>query len=160
MFVVIKIILIITFIVILYQDLKERQADWFLFPIVGFCSGVLMYSQMVSEVFIATVLFNMSLVTVMLLLMSLVTILIMKRRPREVIGLGDVLFFYVLTFCFAMVSFYVLFIFSFIFALALQLIFKKNFKDKTVPLAGFIGVFFGLVYISYWTGIIDSIYHI
>ena len=160
MLIIVKIILLITFFTIVYQDIKDRLTYWFLYPIVALCCGTLMFKSMGLKVFIATITFNIAVVSLILLVIFLYTRLIKKMIFKAVIGLGDVLLFYALCFSFAMVSFYVLFIFSFVFAFVLQLLLKKNFKDKTVPLAGFMSLFFGLVYLAHWAGVINSVYQI
>jgi len=100
----IKLLLIITLFFIFIQDLKERQVFWFLFPILGLCTGFLLYQNALPEL--------------------------------------------------------VLPVFSLIFSLILHLFLSRNSTLKTVPLAGYMSLFFACVYTSNWFGLINSVYTI
>ncbi|MDI1307437.1 MAG: hypothetical protein PSX42_21685 [bacterium] len=69
-----------------------------------------------------------------------------KPLLKEVFGLGDVLLFIFITFSFSIVSFFVLFVFSLVFSLLLHFVLQRKQIDKTVPLAGYLSLFFGVVY--------------
>ena len=56
---VLKAILILTFGAILYQDIKERQVYWFLFPIVALSVGLLFFYETLSELFLVSILINL-----------------------------------------------------------------------------------------------------
>jgi len=154
----VKITLIALFLIVLYQDLKERQVYWFLFPLIGLCCGFLYYSVTLTELFISSVLINSAFVSLLLVVVYIYTRLKLKTSFFEGIGLGDILLFFGLTFTFSSVSFIVIFIGALVFSLVLHLAFKRS--KSTVPLAGYISLFFGLTYLSYWLGIINSVYSI
>ncbi len=158
--IIIKFILIFTLIFILIQDVKERQVYWFLFPIVGLCCGVLYYKSTLPELFQIAILMNAFFVSILLLIVFLYSKFKLKTNLRNTFGLGDVLIFIALSFSFSTVSFLVIFIFSLFFSLALHLVFKKKKKGITIPLAGYISLFFAFVYISFWIGITNSLYSI
>lgn len=61
------------------------------------------------------------------------------------IGLGDILFFYAFGTGFQTVTFIVLLACSILFSLFTFLILKNRLKLKTVPLAGFMGLFLMVV---------------
>jgi hypothetical protein len=63
-----------------------------------------------------------------------------------------------LIFSFSTISFLTIFVFSLLFTLVTHLIIKQYSKLQSVPLAGYISLFFGLTYLSYWSGITTSLY--
>ncbi|WP_452596852.1 hypothetical protein [Pontimicrobium sp. MEBiC01747] len=77
---------------------------------------------------------------------------------KNTFGLGDVLLFIGLTLSFSTTSFIILFVFSLVFALVLHLFFKTKTKIASVPLAGYLSLFFASVYVSHWLGAIPYIY--
>ena len=155
---IVKIILIILFSIVIFQDIKERQVYWFLFPLIGVCCGYLYYSQTLTELFIVSILVNAAFVFLLLFVVYIYSRLKLKASIFNSIGLGDILLFFGLAFTFSSVSFIVIFICALIFSLLLHMLLKRN--ESTVPLAGYMSLFFGLTYIAYWSGIINSLYSI
>ncbi|WP_299272409.1 general secretion pathway protein [uncultured Psychroserpens sp.] len=153
-----KIILIILFVLIFLQDYKERQVYWFLFPLVGLCSGLLFYQSTLPELFLVSIALNSGFIIFLLLIVVLYAKLILKLNVSEAFGLGDALLFISLIFSFSTVSFLTIFVFALCFSLVTHLILKKRSKLKTVPLAGYLSLFFGLSYIAFWAGITNSLY--
>ena len=143
-----KSLLIITFLVIFWQDTRDRLVYWFLYPLVG----SLAVGIQVLQIGYASALINSIINLVFILLLVSVSFLyskiIMKRRfVNESIGLGDILMFVFLCFTFATVAFFIVFIFALLFSLVLHLYFKKKSTHNNVPLAGYIAVFFAAVYL-------------
>ena len=155
---IIKIILISCIGLIFYQDLKERQVYWFLFPILGLCSAILFYDSTLPELFYVAVGMNFIFVSILLSAIYVYTKLKLKAAFNESLGLGDILLFLGLVFSFSTVSFLILFVFALLFALVLHLIVKQYSKLQSVPLAGYISLFFGVTYILYWLGVTNSLY--
>ncbi|WP_422106036.1 hypothetical protein [Winogradskyella sp.] len=143
---------------IFYQDLKDRQVYWFLFPLLGLCSAVLFYNSTLPELFYVAVGINLIFISILLAIIFLYTRLKLKSRFTDALGLGDVLLFIGLVFSFSTLSFLIIFVFSLVFALVLHLIVKRYSKLQSVPLAGYISLFFGLTYISNWMGLTVSLY--
>lgn len=154
----IKIVLIVSFGIILFQDMKERQVYWFLFPVVGLCLGVLFFSNTLPELFYVSVLLNLFFVSMLLGAVYIYTKLKLKRNFKEVIGLGDILLFFFFIFGCASISFTVLIPSALIFSLILHLLLSKRQKINTVPLAGYMSLFFGITFLGFWFGIIDTLY--
>ncbi len=148
----------IVFSAIFYQDIKERKIYWFLCPIVALLSGVLHYNNVLPELFYVSTIINIAFVSILLLMLFLYSKYKLKQKLGAVFGLGDALLFVALSFAFSSVSFLILFVSSLIFSLMLHLVIKQKSKIKTVPLAGYISLFFGIAYIGYWFGIINSVY--
>ncbi|MBP1221758.1 general secretion pathway protein [Flavobacterium sp. 1355] len=146
-----KLILIITLLVVLYQDCKDRLVYWFLYPIIG----VLVFSIQSYYLPFELAFFNSGLNLLFVAILLGVSFMYIKFRKlsfQNAIGLGDVLFFIFLSFGFATISFIVLFVFSLIFSLLLHFIFQNKNQLKTVPLAGYMSLFFGVVYtVTFWS---------
>ncbi len=156
----IKILLIITLALVFYQDIKERQVYWFLFPVVGLCLGYLFFVETLPELFLTSVIINLLFITTLLCIVFLYARYKLKTSFFKVIGLGDVLFFGVSIFTSASISFIVLFSGALIFSLVLHFVFSKKQAMTTVPLAGYMSAFFGITLLSFWCGLIHAIYQI
>ncbi len=155
---IIKIILICSLGWIFYQDLKAREVYWFLFPVFGICSAILFYNETLPELFYVSVGMNFIFISLLLLVVFLYAKLKLKSSFGSAFGLGDVLLFMGLVFSFSTISFLVVFVFSLLFALILHLVLKQGSKLQSVPLAGYISLFFGIAYLSHWSGLISSLY--
>lgn len=142
-----KILLLSVFFLILYQDCKDRKVYWFLYPAIGILVFLLQISiSPVYSVLINSV-FNLLFVAVLLSVCYLyATFRLKKNLLKEVFGLGDVLFFIFIAFSFSIVSFLILFVFSLFFSLLLHFVLQHKQAEKTVPLAGYMSLFFGTVY--------------
>ncbi len=161
MILAIKVLLILSFLLILIQDIRAREVHWFLFPISGICAGVLYYNHTLSELFMASVVVNLIFIGSLIGIIFLYTTLKLKTAFKNVIGLGDVLLFIALAFSFSSVSFLILFIFSLVFALVIHKATKPQhiYKDL-IPLAGYMSLFFAVAYLAFWTGITPSLYNL
>jgi apolipoprotein N-acyltransferase len=82
----------------------------------------------------------------------------LKVSFKETLGSGDIILFVMLTLAFSNISFYVLFISALVFSLVLHLILNRNKKENDVPLAGYMSGFFMLVFLGFWSGLIDNLY--
>jgi len=158
--IVIKLVLITALLYIFLQDFKDRKVYWFLFPIVGILTGVLHFNEVLREVFLLTLIYNILFVLFIFILTLLYIKLKLKEKFSHVFGYGDLLFFIAITFSFSTFSFIVLFVMSLIFSLSLHLILKNKSSHASVPLAGYMSLFFLSTYLAYWMGIVDSLYRI
>lgn len=82
------------------------------------------------------------------------------KTLKSVIGIGDLLLLLFLCFSFSTISFCIVLVSSFVFSLAIHVVLNKKSNLVTVPLAGYMSLFFSMTYIAFWTGIIDSLYNI
>tara|TARA_R110002050_G_scaffold137538_3_gene261157 strand:+ start:1558 stop:2037 length:480 start_codon:yes stop_codon:yes gene_type:complete len=158
--VIIKIILIVALIMVFIQDRKDREVYWFLFPIIAFATGVLLYNSMLPELFYITLIINLLFIIILFTVVFLYSKFKLRTTITDTFGLGDGLMFMALAFTFSSISFMILFVFGLIFSLIIHVIFKKKSKHKTVPLAGYLSLYFIIIYISYWLGITPNIYTI
>jgi len=82
----------------------------------------------------------------------------MRVHIKETIGMGDVLLFFALTCTFSLISFITLFVFSLVLSLLLHLVLSKREIQKTVPLAGYMSLFFAISYLANWSELITNLY--
>lgn len=144
---ILKSILIATFILIFSQDLKDRKVYWFLYPIMGILAFVLQIKAISIYPALLNGGFNLVLVS-LLLLVCYGYVHLKLKQPffSYAFGLGDLLFFMAIAFSFSIVSFLILFVFALLFSLLLHLVLKHLQTENTVPLAGYMALFFGTVY--------------
>ncbi|MFW0739841.1 hypothetical protein [Flavobacterium sp. T12S277] len=140
-----KLILILVFAIVLYQDFKSRLVYWFLYPVIG----ILAFAIQLYTVPLNIAIYNLG---VNLLLVSFILgvgFLYLKLRNLNIknsIGIGDILFFVFISCTFSTVSFIVLFVFALLFSLLLHFVLSIKKEEETVPLAGYMALFFGAVY--------------
>lgn len=156
---VVKFFLILTLFLILIQDYKERKVYWFLYPIIGVLVYILQFDQNGFEVSIINSTMNLCFVVLILLVAYFYNLIKLKLKfLKEVFGLGDVLFFAFISFSFATVSFIILFVFSLVFSLLLHEFFKKKSHYISIPLAGYMSLFFGIIYLLSFVVSISFLY--
>ncbi len=168
MILLIKIILLLSLLLILYQDIKQRQIWVILLPIFAITGSVLFYYSTITVFFLYSILINLALVGFLILINYLFAKFILKKSLfKEALGMGDVLFFIAFAMSFPTLSFINFFVFSLLFSLVLQLVLKMYSKRRkqntintinTIPLAGYMSVFLIAVYSSHWLGFYQSIY--
>ncbi len=134
--------------IICYQDIKERTVYWFMFPLLALLLGLTHYLITNNlTVFIYYTLFNILLISLIILLLYLYTKLITKKKFLNYsFGMGDLLFFYALSFGFPSVTFIILFSSAIIFSTLLFFSLKNSMIKKTAPLAGFMGLFLAFIF--------------
>lgn len=153
-----RVLLLLALIIVFLQDIKERQVYWFLFPIIAICSGILLYMQMFLELFYTTLIINIAFVLVLLSIVVLYSNLKMKQSITKTFGLGDGLLFLALAFTFPSITFLILFVFGLLFSLVIHLFSNKLSKFPTVPLAGYLSLFFAIIYLGHWIGFLNFLY--
>jgi hypothetical protein len=142
-----KLGLITLFLLIFFQDFKDRKVLWFLYPLVGILVLILQIQKVNLYSTLVNVGCNLSFVLILLFVCNLYAKLKLKKPfLSEVFGLGDVLFFIFISFSFSTISFLILFVFSLFFSLILHQFLKNNHPEETVPLAGYMSLFFGSIY--------------
>ena len=142
----IRIVIICILLLIFYQDFKERLVYWFLYPLFGAFAFALQLFAIPVVSALLNVVFNLSFVAILIIVCLLYTKLKLKRTLSEVFGKGDILFFISAAFAFSILSFLVLFVFALLFSLLIHQIFKNKQTYNTVPLAGYMALFFCTIY--------------
>ena len=156
--IIIKALLFICFISVFVQDWKERKVFWFLFPAIALFSGVLLYDRLYKSIFYMTILINSLFTLMLLLIIAIYSKFKLKTSIKNTFGMGDALLFFALTFSFSSVSYLILFVFGLVFSLTLHLFLKHKNKYDNVPLAGYLSLFFSLVYLGHWVGFLPYLY--
>ena len=138
----IKMCVMISCAVIIYQDLKDRSVIWTLFPMLGILLAYLHIQYLGWELFLAYALVNCLLISMIILLMFVYTKAILKKPfLNHSFGLGDLLFFYAFALGFPSVTFLILFAGSVLFASLVFYLYRIKKAADTVPLAGLMGIF-------------------
>lgn len=158
-FYVIQFLLLLCLFFVCWQDIKERKVYWFLFLLIGAFCAFLNYEHTLPELFVMGVLMNSFFIFALIIFLFLYSKFKLKMSLGNAIGWGDILLFFAFAFSFSTISFIVIFISSLIFSLILHLTVKKK-SNETVPLAGYMSLFFATAYIAHWAGFIDSVYKI
>ena len=142
------IILIAIFALIFWQDTKDRYVYWFLYPLAGIITFAIQGTKTTYAQAFFNALLNLFLVLLIVIVVWLYSVIILKKKfVNESLGLGDILLFIFLCFSFSPTTFITLFVFSLIFSLLLHQYFKNKSHNSTVPLAGYMALFFATVYL-------------
>ena len=157
---ILKIILSFCFFLVFIQDIKERQVYWFLFPITGLLCALLFYNNTLPELFYLSIGFNFIFIFLLVLIIRLYAKFKLKTSFFKTIGLGDLLLFLTLSLSFSTISFIIIFISSLIFSLVLHVAYSKKQNFLTVPLAGYMSLFFSITYVAHWSGYVSLVYTI
>jgi hypothetical protein len=152
----VKIFILICFTGIFIQDYKSRYVYWFLYPLVGIAAFALHFEKNGIEISLLNSVLNLGFIAILLSIAFLYAQFVMKINfIKEAFGIGDLLFFIFISFAFAPFSFAILLVFSLIFSLAIHFFLKEKQKQyTTIPLAGYMSLFFGAIYIlSFFTNL-------
>lgn len=131
----------IVLIIICIQDLKKRLISLFLLIFLFIICLIYWYYNSYNFL---QLLYNISFILVNLTLLKMYTLIAKKEKTDDLIpglGLGDVLFFIVITPLFSTVNF-ILFFISGLFVSMLAHLFMSFFnKNKFIPLAGYLALY-------------------
>jgi hypothetical protein len=128
--------------VLAFQDIKDREVSWVLFPLLSITLTMLHFQNMDWPTLGVSILINIITVSFVVFLLWLITRFVFHKVFLNVsFGLGDLLYFYVLALGFPTVTFIYLFVGAVGFALLAFLPMKLFLKSDTVPLAGLMGIF-------------------
>ena len=141
---ILDVIIILLAIFIAYQDITQRKV--LLIALVGFIIILVFKAVMLSlyvEVLLFNRLINLLIVGVLILLLWMYFKFLRKRKLAEVIGMGDILLFISFAIAFEAEVFIPHLTLSLIFSLLFHFLFKNYYdKEKTIPLAGFMCIYF------------------
>lgn len=158
-----RVLLVLTLVVIFFQDIKERRVWFFLFLVFPICGASLFCLGANNDFFFwNSILINSCIVLFMLVGIYTYLYICKKGTIKEALGLGDILFFFGIGVSFPPISFINFFVFAILFTFVFYIILRKftNNQLETVPLAGSMALFFLCVYTIYWLGFYDSIYNL
>lgn len=148
-----KVSFICVSLAIFWQDYKQRAVYWFLYPILGIISALLFLRREELCVFMMNFVFNFGIIFIILLSCWIYFSFRKKVFINSAIGTGDILLFFCLCTTYKTHIFIPTFVFSLLFSLILHLALKLVSDQPTVPLAGYIVLFYsGLYLISMFSG--------
>ncbi len=175
--VIIKILLLICLCAIFFQDYKERMVYGILFLLVSVGFALLHIQNTGIFTFFINGAINLSLVIGMLgILFLYARFRFSKLAFTSVFAWGDILMLVILSLSFAPIAFITFFVFGLLFSLLLHSIMTSRFIDtsrstlsrkptilnahqkNSVPLAGYLSLFFALVFITHWLGWYQQLY--
>lgn len=144
----IKCAIIVILILIFIQDFKDRMVYWYYYAAVGIFAFVLQADAIGLIPTLINAAANLIFTGVLVGGVYAYSKFRMQVQfVNGVIGAGDLLCFIALASTFSIISFIIIFVFSLIFSLVLHLYLKKKSADQTVPLAGYMSLFFAAVYV-------------
>jgi hypothetical protein len=148
----IKIILIILFLIVLFQDMKWRSVHWSLFPLMFCCSVYIGIQQIEIQQW------GFSLLFIIFLLLSLT--LYLTFRTGALVNItdgffswGDILFLIVIIPIFDLSSYMLVFTIGTLLTLVIHAIITQFDKKETIPYAGYMA-FITSFYLIFETSII------
>ncbi len=141
----ISILLLVVLFAISYQDFKERKVYFWLFILSGILIGIKHYNKVGMSQFLLNIVINMTLISLIVFVLSMYSKYRMKKSLQQSLGLGDILFFVVISLGFPTLTFLLLFVFSVFFTGILFVAMKKHIAKDQIPLAGFQSLFVALV---------------
>lgn len=173
-------ILLASLLAIFYQDQKERRVYTWLFGVLLISFMILHWQAVGTQIFGFTILINSGILLCLFLVLYGYVRLRLSGTPfLETFALGDVFFLIALAFGFSTLSFVTLLVFGLVFSLILHLLWHRIFNTKnevdsqnkfiknprlsqqmqaTVPLAGYLSLFFTGVMLVHWLGFYDQLY--
>lgn len=152
---------------IFYQDVKERQVYWWLFVVCLSCFASLHILEVGRTQFLLSSVINSAvIITILGLVWGYVKFKIGMTSLRQAFGLGDFLFLLALAIGFPTVSFSIFFVFGLFFSLLIHGVLsyllsrKRSLEhlETTVPLAGYLALFFFGVLLVHWSGYYEDLY--
>ncbi|WP_375334380.1 hypothetical protein [Flagellimonas sp. C4] len=142
-----------------YQDMRDREVTWVLFPLLGTSLALTHILQVGFSVFVHAIVINLILITcVVSLLWSITTFGFKKSFLNVSFGLGDLLFLYIFAMGFPTMTFVYLMVGSLLFSLLAFLLMKLVLQSQTVPLAGLMGLFLIAMTLLSWVPGTPSLY--
>jgi len=143
---ILKMLTIIGFITIAYQDIKDRMVYWVLFPIIGILLSSLYFKQSEFINFIINIGSNIIIVGIIMLLLWIYTKVLRRQDFLNVsLGLGDILFLCAFALGFPTVTFIVLLASCLCFSVLAFVVLNYFVNARTVPLAGFMCLFLSII---------------
>ncbi len=145
---IIPILCIVILLRICYEDIKERAVYWFWFPVLGILLGYEHYTNTQFGYFIFSISMNIILILTILSVLYIYAKWKMKKSfLEEAFGIGDMFLFFALGVGFPMMTFVISFVCALIFALIISVTLRLKKQKMTVPLAGYMSLFFAVIFI-------------
>lgn len=162
-----KISTLASLLAIFYQDRKDRTVYWWLFPLFAVGALLLQIRNVgVIQTAIHSAINAIAIAIILLILWGYAKFKMGSSGLQAVFGLGDILFLFALAISFPTVAFTTLLVFGLLSSLLLHFIInyllsqKRTLskKETTVPLAGYLALFFCAVFLAHWLGYYKDLY--
>ncbi len=134
MLLIANLVLLILLVLVSFQDFKERAVSIWVFPLLVTVFSYKAWLVNGWAFFRFDLVFNLALLGIQLLVLLLYLKLV-KKSVVNMLGAGDVLFFFVMAFAFSTVGFVFFFSLSLLVSLLVWLLTNRN-KNRLIPLAG------------------------
>jgi hypothetical protein len=132
--------LMLVLILITYQDFKFRAVTWFFFPLLA---AILIGESMYHEIWSITVEYFIINASFMIIQLLTVTLYLSFRHRsfiriwHQYLGLGDILFLFILCFFFSPINLIIFYLSSLIIAILVTLVLRRSYSSfSLIPLAG------------------------
>jgi hypothetical protein len=138
----ITIVIILTAVLIVYQDFKFRGVSWLLFPLMAIAASLYAMECMHLDIWLINSTINLCFITLQWIMMSVYMSIKEKRLVAVTsnwLGWGDVLFWLSIAFMFSFTAYLVFFLVSLVLGIVFYTMTKiLNLKSEqtTIPLAG------------------------
>lgn len=133
---VLLILVILSLLPISYQDFRFRAVSWYLFPISFLLIVIRNLHQVTAELLLENLGLNMLFILIQvstLLAYFAIKKISVKQFLNQYMGIGDLLFFVLMSVAIPFPALPVFMVFSLVLSLFLGI---TSFKNKTIPLAG------------------------
>lgn len=162
--ILIKILLILTLCAIAYQDIKNRMIYLFLFPLCAILFGVLSFDALGLTFFTSHLPYNVLFILAVLFIIGVYFRLKYDSAfAKAALGQGDYLMFFATCFAMGFSAFLIFSVSSVIAALVIAIMLKwlrgNDVTLNQIPLAGYMAIFFGILFSVQWSGGITSFYN-
>lgn len=127
------------------QDFLERKVFIWLFVGIGLLMPLLYLTKTNTLSYFINIAYNLVILFVIISVLFIYSKLKLKQPLLSGLGLGDILFFFIIAISFPLPSFLVLFSCSLIFSMILFFLLRSRLKNKHVPLAGLQALFFFMI---------------
>lgn len=144
----IAVLIIIVLGTIVCQDFKERKIYLASLIFCALLMPTLHYLNSDSSLFLPVIGLNFVFVLLLCGILWVYSQRVLKIKLTDGIGLGDLLFFFVISASFPTLSFVLFFVSSLLFSLILFKLLPKKNTPTLIPLAGLQASFFILIYLS------------
>ena len=148
----VKIALLVVLIFIAYQDFRYREIHFVLFLLLSIFFFIDGNTYIAISKYLLNILYNMIFVLAQFLFVYIFYAIRgygIKSLVIDIIGIGDILFIFILSLAFPWQSFFLYYVGGLIFALSVWLLLKHSgiIKSKFIPFAGLLSLYCALLLI-------------
>lgn len=150
MFTAVFIISLVILCILSFEDFKRHAISWYYLPILF----VLLFIASLQYLSFKALLISIALNLVIIAFIYLMLVLYFSVKNRKIIfninqylGIGDTLFILCLLPSFSAINYVFYLVFGLFVALILGLIYQIRTKQKEIPLVGFLGIYYSIIFV-------------